>query len=167
MADPILSLIEQEIEAMLSGLSIATSYRLNWSPVNYEDRALEDAIYNCFACVYFQAEENHDDVNMVHAGAYSNKALYYIDCRVPLLTESTKPKFDARKRLILAQEDIKKCFGKYPSLNSIYASNVQYKDSNIVDDTKHRGDRFTPIMLRVMIDVWYHQDRINPDIISQ
>jgi len=129
---------------------------------------LEDnTSYGCFACVYFVTEENHDDVNMVHAGAYSNKAIYHIDCRVQLTSESSKPKFDARKRLYLAQEDIKRVFGKYPSLNSVYASNVQYRGSDIIEDTLRKGDRFTPIMLRVELDVWYFQDRENPEIISQ
>ena len=168
MADPIISLIEQEIEALLEGLTVAGGYRLNWAPVNYEDRALENnSSYGCFACVYFKSEENHDDVNMVHASAYSNKATYTIECRVQLTSESTKPKFDARKRLYLAQEDIKKVFGTYPSLNSVYASNVQYVGSEIIEDTLRKGDRFTPIMLEVTIDVWYFQDRINPDVITQ
>jgi len=168
MADPIISLIEQEIETMLSGLTVAGGYRLNWAAVNYEDRALENNTdYDCFACVYFQGEENHDDVNMVHASAYSNKATYTIECRVQLTSESTKPKFDARKRLYLAQEDIKRAFGTYPSLNSVYASNVQYQGSEIIEDTLQTGDRFTPNMLEVTIDVWYFQDRINPDTISQ
>jgi hypothetical protein len=168
MADPIVSLIEQEIETLLSGLTVAGGYRLNWSAVNYEDRALENnTSYGCFACVYFKEEENHDDVNMVHASAYSNKATYTIECRVQLASESTKPKFDARKRLYLAQEDIKKVFGTYPSLNSVYASNVQYVGSEIIEDTLRKGDRFTPIMLEVTVNVWYFQDRINPDVISQ
>ena len=168
MADPIISLIEQEIETFLASLSVAGGYRLNWASVNYEDRALENnTSYNCFACVYFSSEENHDDVNMVHAGAYSNLAKYYIECRVPLTSESTKPHFDARKRLYLAQEDIKKVFGTYPSLNSVYASNVQYQGSSIIEDTLMKGDRFTPIMLRVDFDVWYFQDRTNPEVVAQ
>lgn len=166
MANPIISLIEQEIETFLASLSVAGGYRLNWAPVNFEDRALENnTSYNCFACVYFQSEENHDDVNMVHASAYSNKALYTIECRVPLTSESTKPKFDARKRLYFAQEDIKKAFGTYSTINSVYASNVQYTGSSIIEDTLQKGDRFTPIMLKVDIDVWYFQDRIDPTIV--
>ncbi len=168
MAEPIISLIEQEIETLLSGLTVINGYRLNWSSVNFEDRSLEDNInYDCFACVYFNNEENHDNINMVHAGAYSNIASYNIECRVQLTNESTKPKFDARKRLYLAQEDIKKVFGTYPSLNSVYASNVQYKSSEIIEDNLQKGDRFTPIMLSVSIEVWYFQDRIDPSIISQ
>jgi len=168
MAAPIISLIEQEIETFLASLTTVGGYRLNWAAVNYEDRALEDNTnYGCFACVYFQSEENHDDVNTVHAGAYSNKATYTIECRVQLTSESTKPKFDVRKRLYLAQEDIKKVFGTYPSLNSVYASNVQYVGSDIIEDTLRRGDRFSPIMLEVTLDVWYFQDRTNPETITQ
>jgi hypothetical protein len=167
MADPVLSLIEQEIEALLASLSVATGYRLNWAPVNFEDRALEDnSTYNCFACVYFESEENHDDVNTCHASAYSNKAIYTIECRVPLTSESTKPKFDARKQLYLAQEDIKKAFGDAQTMNSVYASNVQYTDSELIPDTLGTGDRFTPIYLKVYLDVWYFQDRIDPSIIT-
>ena len=167
MAEPIISLIEQEIETFLESLSVADGYRLNWAPVNYEDRALECDDYNCFAVVYWNNEENHDDVNMVHANAYSNKSSYTIECRVPLIAESNIPKFDGRKLLYSAQEDIKKVFGKYPSLNSIYATNVQYQGSSVVPDTLGTGDRFTPVYLRVDIDVWYFQDRIDPAIITQ
>ncbi len=168
MADPILALIEQEIEEFLESLSVANGYRLNWGPVNYIDRALEDhSSYNCFSVVYFNSEENHDDVNMVHASAYSNQASYSIECRVPLDTQSSKPQFDQRKLLYLAQEDIKKVFGTYPSLNSVYATNVQYQSSSIVPDTLGKHDMFMPRMLLVDIDVWYFQDRIDPSIISQ
>ena len=166
MATPILTLIETELQTLLAGLRVANGYQLNWSPVNLEDRALEDYDnYNCFSCVYWQSEENHDNVNMVHAGAYSNKSTYTIESRVPLLSESVKPKFDARSRLYMAQEDIKRLFGNFQTLNSTYASNVQYLDSSIIDDTYQRGDRFTPIMLKTTIEVWYFQSRINPSIV--
>lgn len=166
MANPIISLIEQEIETLLAGLSVATGFRLNWSPVNFDDRAIENhTLYNCFSTVNFISEENHDDVNVTHGNAYSNKALYIITCRVPLTTESTKPSYAQRKELYKAQEDVKKVFGLYPQLNSVYATNVQYNSSQISDDTLLKGDRFTPTMLEIYIEVWYFQSRINPAVI--
>lgn len=159
MATPIITTIEIQIKTLIESMSVAGGYLLDWAPINFEDRALEDSGYNAFACLYWDGEENLDDPEGLHFQAYYNVDDYIIEVRCPLTSESSNPKFDIRQRLQLALSDLKKVFGTYSSLNGNVAAKTMYRGARILEKGSAKGDRFTPVYLEVRISVWYFQDR--------
>lgn len=160
MATPIITAIETEMKTLIEGMSISGGYELDWAPINYEDRALEDhATYDVFCTVNWLREVNQDEPEGLHFQAYHNIAEYSIEVRCPLTTESTNPLFDARPMLQLALSDLKKLFGTYPSLNANHAFKTMYRSAEILDRGQIAGDRFTPYYLSVVFHSWYFQDR--------
>lgn len=159
---PIITLIEQQIQALIEAMSVENGYQLNWAPINFEDRALEDNVnYNVFSCVYWDGEVNLDEPDGLHSQAYHNVDEYLIEVRCPVTSESTNPNFDIRPRLQLALSDLKNLFGEYPSLNGDNAAKTMYRSARILNKGKAAGDRFTPLYLDVRIQVWYFQLRQN------
>lgn len=160
MATPIITAIETQMKTLIEGMSISGGYQLDWAPINFEDRALEDQVaYDVFACVYWLREVNQDEPDGLHFQAYHNIAEYSIEVRCPLTSESTNPLFDARPRLQLALSDLKKLFGTYSSLNADNAAKTMYRSAEILDQGQVLGDRFTPYYLDARFHVWYFQDR--------
>ena len=141
-------------------MSISGGYQLDWAPINFEDRALEDqATYDVFACVYWLRELNLDEPEGLHFQAYHNIAEDSIEVRCPITSESTNPLFDVRPRLQLALSDLKKLFGTYPELNGNNARKIMYRSAEPMDRGISSGDRFVPMYLDARFHVWYFQDR--------
>lgn len=157
---PVLTLITNQIRGIIEALSTSTGYLLNWGPIDYEDRALEDLnTYNAYGVLIWDDEINYDVDRGAIQSAFSNYIDYTLNVRVPLDTESNKANYDVRPQLYKGLCDIKHYFGHFPNIDGSFACTVMYLGSKLNKTGKNSGDRFCPITLDIKLRAWYFQYR--------
>jgi len=161
MAIPIITRIEEQLQNSISGIKKQDHYLLNWAPCNIVDRTLESSNYQAFGTLKFVSEINQETPQTNFANRYINLINYTLDVRIPMLLESTNPKFDGINYTQKAISDIKRLLAEHSSLDTDYIFLVKYMGSNKINSY---SDRFTSCAIQIQIQVEYHQDRINPSI---
>ena len=155
----ILTKAEDNINILISGITVAGGYNYNWGTVNQND--LAKCTFPAAMAELDPEETNLDTPDGIHAGAYLNEAGFKIRIVGQIPQETTNPVYEINKVLNKALDDLKQVFGTEPgaSLND-NVDLMQYQRS--VRIGKMAGDIFIPKELETFWMVKYHQDRTNP-----
>jgi len=155
---PIITTTRAAIATILDSLT-DTSYNLNWGNNNEIDEAFIDwDKYDASGLVGWEGEDNLDDPDGAHAGAYINNVLAMIRVRVPLKDQVDIPDYDIFERFELALDDLKQAFGGSNTNGYIY----QYDNARAVRGIT--GGVFAPKYMDVSFHFEYTQDRTDPEI---
>lgn len=151
---------ESQMVSIIDGITTSDGYNFNWGSTNLEDMAnVDDHSFDAYALIYWDGEDNTDEIDGAHASAYANVAEYRIIVRVPLTEKSNNPELDIRANYHKAVDDLKKVFNAYYDLNGTVLY-IQYQSSRIID--VDQGNRFLPSELETRWTVKYYQDRSSP-----
>lgn len=151
--------IENAIIALIDGIDKVGGYFYDWGATNEPDFAKKTA-FPC-ADVFVSNEENNDDFNTGHSGAYANATVFEIHVFSKLEVECDNPQFEINKSLNKALEDLKKLFGTYDNVND--TCNAIYY-SGMIREYFGNGNIVTTGKMITKWTVHYTQSRINPQI---
>lgn len=155
---PILTLMENNIATVTSGIRIVDGFHFDWKTVNQED--LAKCTFPCSTIYLDPEEENLDDPDGASATAYTNSAKFRIHVVGKFEVEQNNPIFAANALLTKALDDLKKVFGINHHLNDT-ADFMMYKRS--VRINKLNGDIMIPKEMDTFWETRYSQSRLLPD----
>jgi len=154
-----LTLIQSGILNVIDSMTISGGYNYDWDSTQQEDFNKVESFP--LANVYLEPEEtSSDDVGIPNMNSYRNTVMFQIHCYNKLSYESTNSIFDIDNVLNDMLHDIKRSFGRNPTLSGqvYYAA---YKGSNRMDSGQAE-DIILPRKLVVRLEIDYAQDRRDP-----
>lgn len=156
---PILHDIIERIKENISGLTVAGGYNYNWGTV--QERDVNKMQFPAAVVHLPDDEQNLDDPNGVHALSYYNRLPVHIQIYDELATQTEYPEDEIRLKYFTCLDDLKKVFGTDFFLNG-NCEKIMYRGARFVK--ARSGDLFTPATLMSRWDVYYLQDRENPNV---
>lgn len=158
--DPILTRIEDSIEALIGALTVAGGYNFDHGVVNQEDRAHWD-LAKVNHVVELEPEiECLDQSGVAFADRYAMRARFKAVSFVPISATAQIPKKAANSVLNMCLDDLQRVFGRDPDANNT-CTVIQIESAERVDTGD--GDRFYPKTLVTKWRVDYTQSRFNPE----
>lgn len=151
-----LSVIADALATAIDAMTTVGGYSSNWNSVNIDDATQTDAYPQALIDIVEETANAQD----IHAGAYSNTATATITVRDANTTKQAYPQRAIRTKLYADLDDLKKCFGSDPFLDSAGITMCEYQGMTIAPTLK--GDAHTSAEMVVTFLLTYSQDRTNP-----
>lgn len=155
---PIINSIYGQIKTNISGLTVAGGYSSDWGTVNEYD--FNKMTFPAAVVTLPDEESNQDEAFGVHAQAYTNVVPIYIQIYDALATQETYPEDEIKLAYWQDLDDLKKIFGTDFFLGG-HADRIMYRTAKFIKSRS--GDIFTPATMMTRWDVYYTQDRIDPE----
>jgi len=154
-----LTSIQNEIINVIEAMTVSGGYNYDWTSTQQEDFNKISSWPH--ANVYLEPEEiSSDGPGIPNMNSYRNTDYFQIECLNKLSYESSNSTFDIDNVLNDMLHDIKRSFGRNPTLNG-EVFYVTYQGSRRVDSGQ-REDILLPRKLLVRLKVDYSQDRQEP-----
>jgi hypothetical protein len=151
-----LSVIADALATAIDAMTILGGYSADWNSVNIDDATQT----NVFPQALVDITEETANIQDIHAGAYSNVATATIKVRDANTAAQTYPQRAIRTKLYADLDDLKKCFGSDPFLDSAGITMCEYQGMTIA--LTQKGDQHTSAEMTVTFQLTYSQDRTNP-----
>lgn len=160
---PILTNAEAQMLALVDGMSVVSGYHYDWGDSDQPDDALDTAVNAVIDRADSPFEQNDDDPDGAHAGAYLNMSFYRVTVRGELTTEESLPRWKIMAVWNKLLDDLKKRFGSGDgsTLNGV-VQHMQYMKADIF--LEEAGDQFKPGRMETTWSVRYIQDRVDPSV---
>jgi len=144
--------------AAVTDMNTSGNYNYNWLSVQQQD--LSKVTFPHLNMYQLPNEATRDSASFPNMNAFRNKQTYELHCFNKLTPESDNSVFEIDNTLNYMLHDIKKLIGSNPIDDTVEA--VDYIGS--IQRTLNNGsDIILPKYLVVTIEVYYSQDRQNPN----
>jgi len=153
--------IRDAITTAIKGLKKADGYTFDWSTVQQPNTALGGYPR---ALVYLGGESCNDTDGGVHQHAYMCNCEVNIEVEVKMTAKTAVPMFAIDSYIDDALDDLKRMFGKNPSLNGVGNLPVLFSSMEVSEFAS--GDTFVSKKFVSIWSITYSQLRTEPTTIS-
>lgn len=158
---PIIQDCIARIKSNIAGMSVADGYNFGWGSVQEYD--LNRMEFPAAVVRLSDREVNEDNPNGVHAQAYHNRVPVFIQVYLWKDEYGNYPEDEIKIEYFKALDDLKRVFGIDFFLGGS-CTKIMYKQFRFIKSDS--GDGHIPITMLTNWDVYYIQDRLNPETIA-
>lgn len=161
MSTPILTLIEEGMADLISGMTKGGGYYFDWGSVNELDKS--KMVYPA-AQIEIVNEECMDSEGGAWSDTYLQTAYYQVRVWTRLVEETSAPYWEIDKEMNMALDDLKKLFGTNYHVSD-KCDLIMYK--GMTREIIRTGDIFVPKSMLTQWRIQYTQGRLDPATTSE